>query len=395
MLYPRRALLRLLLVLSMVVLGGAATLPDATLAQSNGQGPLNHAFQQASKEFDVPRDLLVTIAYAETHFDDHAGQPSVDNGYGLMHLVENSQTHTLTQAAALLGVSPEVLKTDTPQNIRGGAALLRTYANEQGLNDLTRKDMTEWHPVVARYSNATMEEISTLYADEAYTLLNNGISGKSKNGEEIEVIAKDIKPKKSKPKKPQGNGETLSLSPQAAPAEYAVSPEDADLFSSDATAAATLWAPAAVGNYTPANRESDYPINYVVIHTTQGSYSSAINWFQNPASRVSAHYVIRSSDGRVTQTVSEKNIAHHAGNWTYNTQSIGIEHEGYVSNPSWYTDAMYRASAALTRSICQRYGIPMTRAHIIGHNEVPGATHTDPGRYWNWTYYMRLVRNEV
>jgi hypothetical protein len=33
----------------------------------------------------------------------------------------------------------------------------------------------------------------------------------------------------------------------------------------------------------------------------------------------------------------------------------------------------------------------MDRSHIIGHNEVPGATHTDPGSCWNWTYYMQLV----
>jgi hypothetical protein len=151
------------------------------------------------------------------------------------------------------------------------------------------------------------------------------------------------------------------------------------------------WAPASTSNYTAANRESDYPINYVVIHVTQGSYAGTISWFQNPAAQVSAHYTFRSSDGAVTQSVREKDIAWHAGNWTYNTQSIGIEHEGYVDNASWFTDAMYRASAALTRNLCNKYGIPKDRSHIIGHVEVPGATHTDPGPYWNWTYYMQLV----
>ncbi|WP_235437578.1 N-acetylmuramoyl-L-alanine amidase, partial [Micromonospora sp. RV43] len=105
----------------------------------------------------------------------------------------------------------------------------------------------------------------------------------------------------------------------------------------------------------------------------------------------SAHYLLRSSDGAVTQMVRDKDIAWHAGNWTYNTQSIGIEHEGYVDNASWYTDAMYRSSAALTRFLCDKYGIPKTRNNIIGHNQVPGATHTDPGPNWNWTYYMQLV----
>jgi N-acetyl-anhydromuramyl-L-alanine amidase AmpD len=104
----------------------------------------------------------------------------------------------------------------------------------------------------------------------------------------------------------------------------------------------------------------------VVIHTVQGSYGSCINWFQNPDANVSAHYVVRSSDGQITQMVREKDWAYHAGNSTYNRQSIGIEHEGYINNASWYTDAMYKASAALTRNICLKYGIPMDRAHIIG-----------------------------
>ncbi|CUU02445.1 MAG: N-acetylmuramoyl-L-alanine amidase [Fimbriimonadales bacterium] len=151
------------------------------------------------------------------------------------------------------------------------------------------------------------------------------------------------------------------------------------------------WVPAYSGNYTASNRPSTYPIRYVIVHVTQGSYSGTISWFQNPSARVSAHYVLRSSDGEITQMVRHKDIAWHAGNWTYNTQSIGLEHEGWVNDPRWFTTAMYRSSANLTRYICDQYGIPKTRSYIIGHNEVPGATHTDPGPYWDWNYYMSLV----
>ncbi|WP_442933675.1 golvesin C-terminal-like domain-containing protein [Micromonospora sp. CPCC 206060] len=151
------------------------------------------------------------------------------------------------------------------------------------------------------------------------------------------------------------------------------------------------WVPASSSNYTVSSRESAYPINYIIIHTMQGSYAGSISWFQNPSASVSAHYLLRSSDGAVTQMVRDKDIAWHAGNWTYNTQSIGLEHEGYVNDASWYTDAMYRSSAALTKYLCDKYGIPKDRTRIIGHNQVPGATHTDPGPNWNWTYYMQLV----
>jgi hypothetical protein len=52
----------------------------------------------------------------------------------------------------------------------------------------------------------------------------------------------------------------------------------------------------------------------------------------------------------------------------------------------------YRASARLAAWLCRRSLIPIDRNHIIGHAEVPGADHTDPGRYWNWPLYLQLVR---
>ncbi len=145
-------------------------------------------------------------------------------------------------------------------------------------------------------------------------------------------------------------------------------------------------------NYTMANRPYSKPINRIVIHVAQGSWSSAINWFKNPYAGVSAHYVVRSRDGFIAKTCQRKNIAWHAGNWNYNQISIGIEHEGYVSNPNWFTDAMYRSSAWLSAHLCKKYWIPVDRYYIIGHNQVPGSTHTDPGYYWDWDRYMSYIR---
>ncbi|WP_273886807.1 N-acetylmuramoyl-L-alanine amidase [Rubrobacter naiadicus] len=159
--------------------------------------------------------------------------------------------------------------------------------------------------------------------------------------------------------------------------------------------------PASTANYTPANRPTDYSIDMVIIHVTQGSWSATINWFENPAAQSSAHYVVRSSDGYIGQSVLEKDIAWHAGNWYYNEHSVGIEHEGYIDDPSWFTDVMYRSSARLTAYLCEKYKIAIDRQHIIGHDEVPdpnnpgqygGADHhKDPGPYWNWDLYMSYV----
>lgn len=155
-----------------------------------------------------------------------------------------------------------------------------------------------------------------------------------------------------------------------------------------------IWNPAYSGNYTVANRPSSNPIQYVVVHITEGSYSGAISWFKNPASKVSAHYVIRSSDGQVTQMVQEKDIGWHAGVWWYNQRSVGIEHEATSTSPSWYTDSLYRSSASLTRYLTSKYSIPRTRDYIIGHKET-GASTSCPGPYWDFAKYMALVLNNA
>ncbi|WP_272933501.1 peptidoglycan recognition family protein [Streptomyces sp. PSAA01] len=151
------------------------------------------------------------------------------------------------------------------------------------------------------------------------------------------------------------------------------------------------WIAASGANWRWADRPDDYPIDRVVIHVVQGSYDDAVRVFRDPGHRAAAHYVVR-RDGHIAQMVRELDVAFHAGNRSYNERSIGIEHEGFVSEPSSFTDAMYRASARLTASICERYGIPRDREHIVGHVEVPGTDHTDPGRHWDWDRYIRAVR---
>ncbi|WP_329189455.1 N-acetylmuramoyl-L-alanine amidase [Streptomyces sp. NBC_01428] len=151
------------------------------------------------------------------------------------------------------------------------------------------------------------------------------------------------------------------------------------------------WAAATSSNYTASDRPNTYDLDYVIIHVTQATYADTLSIFRNPAKKVSAHYVVRSADGHVAQCVREHNVAWHAGNWDYNTRSIGIEHEGWVDKPAYFTNALYEESAKLTAAICDQYGIPKDRAHILGHYQVPGSDHTDPGPNWDWTRYIRLV----
>ncbi|MFI0775312.1 N-acetylmuramoyl-L-alanine amidase [Streptomyces sp. NPDC021212] len=153
----------------------------------------------------------------------------------------------------------------------------------------------------------------------------------------------------------------------------------------------THWIPASTSNYRVSNRPTTYPIDFVVIHVTQETFPDAMKIFQDPARQVSVHYMVASADGYIGQFVREKDVAWHAGNRDYNNRSIGIEHEGWVDDPAWFTDEMYASSAALTAAVCDRFGIPKDRNHVIGHSEVPGTDHTDPGPLWDWDRYLELV----
>ncbi|MEW1751532.1 N-acetylmuramoyl-L-alanine amidase [Streptomyces angustmyceticus] len=154
------------------------------------------------------------------------------------------------------------------------------------------------------------------------------------------------------------------------------------------------WVAASPANYRRADRPADYEIDRVVIHVVQGSYATALDVFRDPDHEAAAHYVIR-KDGHVAQLIRELDVAFHAGNRGYNERSVGIEHEGYVDRPESFTDAMYASSARLTAGVCRRYGFPADREHLVGHSEVPGTDHTDPGRHWDWDRYLELVRAEL
>jgi N-acetyl-anhydromuramyl-L-alanine amidase AmpD len=151
------------------------------------------------------------------------------------------------------------------------------------------------------------------------------------------------------------------------------------------------------GNYDLANRPDDgLAIRYIVVHDTEETYDDTLATFTNPKSYVSAHYVVRSSDGHVTQMVPTADVAWHAGNWWVNTHAVGIELEGFATRPQYFTDEMYASLAKLLRHLSAKYQIPLDREHVIGHDEVPGQTsanqpgmHWDPGPYFDWARLMR------
>jgi N-acetylmuramoyl-L-alanine amidase len=141
----------------------------------------------------------------------------------------------------------------------------------------------------------------------------------------------------------------------------------------------------------------------VVIHVMEGTLVGTDSWFNNPASKVSAHYGV-GRDGTIHQYVSETDTAFHAGRrskptWGMikdginpNLYTIGIEHEG--DGGSAWPPAMYEATTALIRDICMRWSIPIDRDHIIGHREIYSAK-TCPGSAVSLEKIIKLTRPEA
>ncbi len=357
----KRVVLSATLLLASSALAGCARDGGASLGELR---TLRDAAEAGEARFGVPASLTLAVAYTETRWqlpETHAGaddhMPALVGVGGLRPWLAIDPVGV---AADSLGVDRDALSDDPALSLLGTAAVLRRLAEARGAVPAA-DDPGGWREVLGDYAGLDNEGARDSYANEVLGWISRGVSGIGADGEEIVLHASTVRG-------PDGIGAARAYGgAEYGPARWVASP-----------------------NY---NSRGGTTIDRIVIHTTQGSYAGAISWFQNRSSEVSAHYVIRSSDGEVTQMVREANRAWHVGTW--NSRSIGIEHEGYVADPGrWYTDAMYRSSAALTRHLCNKYGIPIDRTHIIGHSEAAGATHTDPGSGWDWNRYMALVRGE-
>lgn len=384
------------LVTSSLILGLTTGLAEARPADPTTR---QAEFAAAAREFGVPVEVLLATSYNISQWDQYAGAPSTTGAYGVMGLVSvppgaargvslPAEPNALERSAALAGVSRHDARYDTLDNIRAGAALLVDYA------DGTPTEIGDWYAAVARYSGSVNPAVAQQFADDVFATIRTGATRRTEDGESIRLAPS--------PSVQTDRSDIAKLN-LAKPAAAPWDPEcPSNMNCSAIEAAYQLNNPkdkTSYGNYDLASRPDTMKVNSIVLHDTETSYDGTIAAFTNPARYASAHYVVRSSDGHVTQMVRGKNVAWHAGNYYVNMHSIGIEQEGYaIDGAAWYTQQMVRSTARLVKYLCARYNIPKTRLHILGHDNVPGPTyeetaamHWDPGPFWPWAYFMTLI----
>ncbi|MEU7515329.1 N-acetylmuramoyl-L-alanine amidase [Streptomyces sp. NPDC042898] len=403
-----------------------------------GDASLQSQFANAAREFDVPQSVLMAVSYNQTRWESHDGLPSTTGAYNVMGLTkvdpedveepsdeellshlnasgkaeieknfnaakalkelralpnktvdtDDPRLHTLDKAAELIDSSAEAVQDDTAASVRAGAALLAEYQKQAGaeLSD----DPGAWYPAVARYSQSTDKKAADLFAKRVFESIKTGEAALTTDGESVALPAAPA----VEPVKPSN----VPLAATFAATTALPTPECPSNLSCD-------FRPAEVPstgqkNYTIADRVQGTPdIRRIVIHDAEGTYEGTISSFQSATAKGSAHYLVRALDGHVAQMVENKNISWHAGNWSDNMHDIGVEHEGYaIKDGYWFTESQYRSSADLVKFLAGKYGIPVDREHIIGHDEVAGhvnakvaGMHWDAGPFWDWNYYMSLL----
>ncbi|WP_298291538.1 N-acetylmuramoyl-L-alanine amidase [uncultured Litoreibacter sp.] len=167
---------------------------------------------------------------------------------------------------------------------------------------------------------------------------------------------------------------------------------------------------------------------YVIIHyTAGGSAKGAVNVFNNPAHKASAHIVL-GHDGAITQMARFNEKCWHAGKSRWhgisglNSHSVGIE----IANWGWlkggagnwrswtgtrvndsrviearhrndgvrrgweiYDEAQIDACVEMVRAIAEAYGLGPQ--HILGHDDISPGRKQDPGPAWDMDRFRSLV----
>ena len=360
----------------------------------------NSAFKAACQTCpNIPQGLLEAISFTNTHCNHltdanyfHDGPDAMPRAYGLMGLVKDGKNYfreNLHLVSELSGISEAEILESPEKNVLAYAKAFDHLARESKATEIKG-----YLSVVQQLSELPIGEEKDVYPMQSMlysvcTFLND-----AKKAEQYDFPKYDINLKTV-----FAEHYDLLTAPQLGLTRVPDYP-------------LAIWDPAPECNWEPRTKI----VSAVVIHYTEGSYAGCISWFKNCESSVSAHYVIRSADGQVTQMVREADKAWHAR--SANGYTIGIEHEAYGNIWSFFTEEMYQSSADLVRDICYRrvnmdghrtfyrdtldngtclnYGLhdlggEEACTKIRGHQHYPEQSHTDPGPYWDWNYYYKLI----
>jgi N-acetyl-anhydromuramyl-L-alanine amidase AmpD len=352
------------------------------------QGPVARALADAADAADLPVDLVAAIAVEEgglalpAHRALHADDPVVVAG---RLELRRGRIDTLAMAAALTGETEQALASDTELATRAGAQVVAALG--------ATASPDTWPAALAALSGLSDDD-ARAYAARVLATLHDGGAFAARGGEVVAIA-------------PHAEVEV-----PAVPARRTAAPDTATDFPG------ATWYPTDCTNKCDTDRPlGNAAVDTIVIHDTEGDWDASVATLQYQ-SGVSVHYLVDADGSRVAQFLPETDTAWHAGNYFYNETSIGIEHVGYAADTAGYAPALYATSEALVVDIASRWAVPLDRAHVVGHYQVPdgdtiaedaapcadalasceadpdyggASNHRDPGLYWDWDGYLAAI----
>jgi hypothetical protein len=183
---------------------GSTRVLAQTRPEAQPRSSLVAEFRGAADEHGVPVELLMAMGWVNTRWEmppPDANRYEVGSlhgwgSYGIMALVQNPYSDTLSEASRLTGIPEEELKTDRAANIRGGAALLASAVGTQKLARLAgffgavtgrgSASGNNYHAVAGIGSGE-------LYAEQVFDALRRGIpEEKLESGERLSLEARNL-----------------------------------------------------------------------------------------------------------------------------------------------------------------------------------------------------------
>src|SRR6266540_1292250 len=258
--------------------------------QAQGPSPqFDSIFRAAGAEFHVSPSLLAGVGWVETRWqmvrgaEEFPGRPAA---YGVMGL----RGEGVERGAGLAGVTVDAARHDPVANIRAAAALLAAYAAGAG---------GDWDAAAARFSGIDLTAGRAAY---------------------LAAVAQA-----------QGVARSAQATTACPPPDSTGAPPP------DFPSA--VWRPSP--NFDQRAADSTGVPHMVIIHTCESNYPSCWSWLDNPASQVSAHYVVNEDGSEISQLVREQNRAWHIAALFDCSTSCEISQLVREQNRAWHIAALY------------------------------------------------------
>ena len=375
-----------------LIVGGLALTAAPQAAQAadwsrclNGSSDRQAVFARAADVSGVPQKVLLGVSYLESRWDDHGRRSSSSGGYGPMHLTQDAVAahaargregqgrrcagHVVDGHARAGGeahrLSPRRLRTDDVANICGGAAVLAADQPGTTVGTARRPGARRSRPTPAP---PTPQE-RLRFADQVFDRAPHRRARTTNDGQRV-TLAADPGAAWTPPRSGRRRSRPATRSIDCPVAARRASRSRRRTSSTADTVASTATTTSPTGRTTAVDRLRRHPRH-------RGHLPDrAIDLVTDPT-YLGWHYTINSANGHVAQHINPKNVGFHAGNWYVNMHSIGIEHTGFAATgATWYTESMYRSSAALVKHLGD--GVRHPARPRARHRARPGPGHQSP-----------------